>query len=443
MAITITIQDEVKQNQIRLRERLQNALTEPPKNLDRSLLPEVPVIDLSSTFSSASEASQQVVTQIRDACITTGFFQVVGHGINDAVCEAVLLQAERFFRDLNSQTKDALHIKHSSLYRGYEPPEATYVNPDDDPANSTADSVASKPETKEGFNFGYEASLDPTGGDGAYVELDGTIPHTQPDGSKSSNLWPAEDVLPGFKSEVGKYYGEVLGLARHLIRLFALALGLKEDYFDDVTTHPGGITRLLYYPPHAAISNPLKDSQSEDSSLGLGAHTDYEMFTILLTRPGYTGLEILFPPSPLTNNRPLWQQNTVRKCLVSPDRPLIEKQRACTYVLTINVADFLQRWTNDIFKSAIHRVVMRAPQNADAPLKPRYSVPFFFSINYDAEVAPLPIPASILGPSSKAAEGGHQDSATEAKSDILESKYQPMKAGEYILARLQATTSSI
>jgi isopenicillin N synthase-like dioxygenase len=49
----------------------------------------------------------------------------------------------------------------------------------------------------------------------------------------------------------------------------------------------------------------------------------------------------------------------------------------------INVADFLMRWTNGIFQSTVHRVVNRTT-------KERYSVPFFFSVNYDelVEVSP-------------------------------------------------------
>jgi isopenicillin N synthase-like dioxygenase len=67
------------------------------------------------------------------------------------------------------------------------------------------------------------------------------------------------------------------------------------------------------------------------------------------------------------------------------------------------------RWTNGLYKSTVHRVVSK-PGCGE-----RYSVPFFFSINYDAEVTPLP--ERIVG-----------------KSDFI-----PLKAGEYVLERLRAT----
>jgi hypothetical protein len=47
--------------------------------------------------------------------------------------------------------------------------------------------------------------------------------------------------------------------------------------------------------------------------------------------------------------------------------------------LIVNVADFLMRWTNGVYKSTVHRVINRTSEA-------RYSVPLFFSINYDQVV---------------------------------------------------------
>lgn len=275
--------------------------------------------------------------------------------------------------------KDALHIRHSPLFRGYEPADSTYVDPD-----STA-----QPETKEAFNFGYEVALDPTGGDGKYVELDGRPP--QPG---NTNVWPAEKDLPGFYTRVAEYYACVLQLARHLFRLFALSLDLAEDYFDELTTHPGGIARLLFYPPadEKRDVDGKEGSENESESVGLGAHTDYECFTLLLADAN-PGLEILFPGSEATGGRPLWRACPVREG-----------------TLTVNVADFLQRWTGGLYKSTVHRVV-RGRGDSDE----RFSVPFFFSINYYAEVEVL----------NRGSEG--------------KSGKKGMKAGEYVLGRLRAT----
>jgi isopenicillin N synthase-like dioxygenase len=247
-----------------------------------------------------------------------------------------------------------------------------------------------------GFNCGYEPLLDTTSSPvNSYVEIDG-LPPAEPD---RCNVWPDAERLPHFKSRLAAYYGEVLSLARHLFRLFALSLELEESYFDKLTTHPGGIFRLLYYPPQSP-----ETFIGRKDRLGLGAHTDYECFTILLSTP-HPGLEILFPPSPLTDNKPIW-----RPCPIKPG------------ALTVNIADFLMRWTNGVYKSTIHRVVSRPVKesvNGKEVLRgseARYSVPFFFSINYDADVEPLP------------------------ETAVGVSRFQNLKAGAYVLERLRATT---
>jgi len=218
-------------------------------------------------------------------------------------------------------------MRKSPFNRGWEPAEHT--------------SIAGDAETKEGFNWGYEEGLDLDGGDGKYVELDGQKPES------TANLWPNEEDLPGFYAGIREYYGRVLRLARHLFRIFALSLELPEDFFDPMTTHPGGIARLMYYPG-------LKEQGKVEDNIGLGAHSDYECFTILL--PSSTpGLQILSPDGD-------WHS-----------APRVEGG------LIVNIGDFLMRWTNDMYKSTVHRVVNRMAES-------RYSVPFFFSINYDQTV---------------------------------------------------------
>jgi isopenicillin N synthase-like dioxygenase len=295
----------------------------------------VPEINIASSFSDNLDDRKAVAAQIRAACTNSGFFHITGHGVSEQAREGILRAAKRFAKDLPQEKKEQLHVRNSKYFRGWESADYTYVNPGDWGAEDSA------PETKEAFNWAYEEGLDPTGGDGQYRELDG--------GDVNGNVWPSEDDLPGFYEDVKAYYGEVLQLARHLFRLFALSLQLPEDYFDAMTTHPGGIARLLYYPP-SKDPQPLNPKQ-KDKEIGLGAHSDYECFTILLCSTT-SGLEIL-----------------------SPDNEWIPAP-AVQGSFIINVADFLMRWTNGIFQSTVHRVVNRTTEE-------RYSVPFFFSVNYD------------------------------------------------------------
>lgn len=162
----------------------------------------IPIIDLKPSFTSGLEGKKEVANKINEACTTVGFFYITGHGLED-VCAETLQLAERFHSELSQSAKDAIHMKNSQYHRGYEPAAYTTVN-----------SFESQ-ETKEAFNWGYEAGLDPTGGDGKYVELDGAPPAT------NANQWPIESDIPGFYEGIAKYYGKV-SLELQWLEVFAL-----------------------------------------------------------------------------------------------------------------------------------------------------------------------------------------------------------------------------
>jgi isopenicillin N synthase-like dioxygenase len=124
-----------------------------------------------------------------------------------------------------------------------------------------------------------------------------------------------------------------------------------------------------------------------DEEIGLGAHTDYECFTLLL-QDSNPGLEILSPDGHWISASPV-------------DGGIV-----------VNVADFLMRWTNGVYKSTVHRVVNRTG-------KERFSVPLFFSINYDEVVETLPSCVTEENPR----------------------RYEPITAGRYVLDRLNLTVN--
>lgn len=213
---------------------------------------EPPVIDLAKSYSKDVADRQTVADQIRAACTSSGFFYITSHSVPPSNCLMILEQAQRLFKTLSRAEKEAIHVRHSPYYHGWEPAEATSIDGDT--------------ETKECYNFGYEARVDEIGGDEKYVHIDGT--------SGEGNLWPGEEVLPGFVDAVSQYYTPVLQLARHLTRLFALSLKLPESYFENMITHPGGVVRLMRYPPRKSpTASGVKLSEGE---MGLGAHSDYQ-----------------------------------------------------------------------------------------------------------------------------------------------------------------------
>ncbi|CAE6456705.1 unnamed protein product [Rhizoctonia solani] len=189
------------------------------------------------------------------------------------------------------------------------------------------------------------------------------------------NVWPSRDVIPGFQEPVLKYYQEVVGLGMKLLSAFALALNLPEDYFADKVQTTPATMRLTYYPPQAqAIDNEAP---------GLGEHTDFQLFTIL------------------------WQDENRGLQALNPSGQWIDVVPV-SGTLVINVADQLSRWTNDIFKSVVHRVI----NNFEVR---RYSIPLFFGLDHDVMLEALPSCVSASRPA----------------------RHEPIRAGDHVRARFE------
>jgi isopenicillin N synthase-like dioxygenase len=77
----------------------------------------IPTVDISHYFDDpTSSKSKKIVSQIRQACITSGFFQITGHGISRNLQDTVLRGAKMLF-DLPLEEKTKLQ---SAQGRGYE-----------------------------------------------------------------------------------------------------------------------------------------------------------------------------------------------------------------------------------------------------------------------------------------------------------------------------------
>ena len=162
-----------------------------------------------------------------------------------------------------------------------------------------------------------------------------------------------------------------------ILRATAVSLDLPEDFFAQRYTKPIARTGLLYYPD--------QEPDRGDDQFGVAAHTDYGCLTVL-SQDSSGGLQVM-------NKEEQWVE-----------APPI----ADTFV--INVGDLLARWTNDRFTSTSHRVINRSGHA-------RYSISHFYDPTYEAIVDPRDagLPAGV------------------------ESKYEPVLAGEYVLGRFDST----
>jgi isopenicillin N synthase-like dioxygenase len=95
-------------------------------------------------------------------------------------------------------------------------------------------------DLSEAFNCAYSPEQDPEN------------PSTDP----GTSIWPTD--LPGFKEGLYAYHTSLLKFARQLTRIFALALDLPEDYFDEWIKVPEAGLRILHYPEQGRIHIVIK-----------------------------------------------------------------------------------------------------------------------------------------------------------------------------------------
>ena len=94
------------------------------------------------------------------------------------------------------------------------------------------------------------------------------------------NLWPA--AQPELREVVSEWHDHLSGVARKLLRAWALALGADETYFDEHFGEPSTLIKIVRYPG--------KDDPTPQQ--GVGAHKDSGVLTLLWVEPGKGGLQV-------------------------------------------------------------------------------------------------------------------------------------------------------
>jgi isopenicillin N synthase-like dioxygenase len=317
----------------------------------------VPVIDISGLRSSDLRDRSRVAAEIGTAARDIGFLYISGSGVDEALFDRLLVAAKQFFA-LPVHEKMRSYIGRSRCHRGYVPVGEEGVE-------------KGTPDLKEAF----DTALDLPADDPDYVAGNPML---------GPNTWPD---IPGFAEAVTAYYEAVLGVGHQLLRAFAAALGEDPDLFSRHATKTPSQLRLVHYP-----YNPdAVDGQ------GIGAHTDYECFTLL--KPTAPGLEVL---------------NGAGEWIDVPPIP-------GTFV--VNIGDMLELWTNGEFVATSHRV--------RKVVEERYSFPLFFNVDYHTEVKPLPQFASRSDtPRTALRAGEHLFAQTAQTFSYLRSR---IDSGELVL----------
>lgn len=287
---------------------------------------------------------------IRQACMEYGFFYLVNHGVEEQVLKNVFEESRKLF-SLPLEEKTKLARKDDA---GFAPIYAENLD----------SSTISKGDLKETFHIG------PIEGDESRL-----------------NQWPSKEMLPCWRLVMEKYYKKVLSTGERLSSLIAMALNLEEDFFKKIGAldKPYGFLRLLHYPDAGEMDD------EEQVVYGASAHSDYGMITLLAT-DGVPGLQV---------------------CREKFKQPWTwENVSHVKGALIVNLGDMMERWTNCLFRSTLHRVMPTG--------KERYSIAFFLDPNPDCMVECLKSCCSESSPP----------------------RFPPVRSGDYLRDRIAAAYST-
>lgn len=311
-----------------------------PQRAGHTAFQSLPVVDISGLQSADTDTRRKAAEQLGQAARDAGFLYIKGHGISHDLVDRFRAKVREYFAQSHAE-KMRNYIGYSENHSGYVPEGEELF-------------YGGTPDRKEAYDVNFDMR-----------EPEHARPMLGP------NQWPD---LPGFRQEVKAYYDEVFDLGRTLFRGFALALGLEEDAFTRYVNRPPSQLRLIHYP-----YNPDLPTDAP----GLGAHTDYECFTILL--PTAPGLEVM-------NGAGEWI-----------DVPVVED------AFVINIGDMLEILTNGEFVATSHRVRKVAEE--------RYAFPMFCNLDYDTVIEPLP----------------------QMVSENHPPRYEPQVCGEHLFAQTAQT----
>ena len=294
------------------------ALSRAPQRVAVSNLP---IIDL-TPFMAASMREDRMRTAhaVRAACIDIGFFYVTGHGFTADELNTVLSQGLGFFN---------LPLEQKMQVLSPDVDSPGFVRTGGLDPEKNRDKVV---DIKERYSLTRE--LRP----GEQV---------RPDARVGKSQWPSRDLLPAFEATLQDYIARLERVTAALNHAFALSLDLPETYFDPLYRRPDMALTMNFYPP----VDPAKLKATQWS---FSPHADYSAFTVLLQDQS-GGLQA-------RNSAGDWIEVTPKQG-----------------TLVVNIGNVLQRWTNDLYGSTLHRALHIGNE-------PRISAAFFVYPDADTVV---------------------------------------------------------
>jgi isopenicillin N synthase-like dioxygenase len=295
----------------------------------------VPTVDISAYLTDGTaDEKQAVARQVDEAARTVGFMQVVGHGVPAEAWQGLGDAIDEFFA-LPLETKRR-YVAPKGVNRGYTAPKSERLS-----LSLGVEKSERMNDFFEAFNVGNAAADHPG------LDLDPT--------AYADNIWPAE--LADFEARVDAWRTEAERVARTLVTVFADALGLEPGFFTPYVDHSLTVLRMNNY------ALPDGERVTLDGDLiGMGEHTDYGIVTVLWA-DDVQGLQVLGEDGSWNDVAPL------------------------PGALLVNLGDLTARWTNERWRSTLHRV---KPPVVDGTIRRRRSAALFFDGNLEATISTLP-----------------------------------------------------
>ena len=300
----------------------------------------IPLIDIEPFLKGSAADKARTAKVLDDACREFGWLVITGHGVADALIAEMHAVSRAYFA--LPYWEKMKHRMPADRYRGYTPPGT----------ESLAYSLDEErpPDLKEAFSMGpVDGACD------AY--------HYGPAGARyfAPNIWP--DRPADMPRVWESYYREMTRLSADVMRIFAVALDMPEDFFEPkIDEHITNFSAIYY---------PAQQEAPRAEQLRGGAHTDYGSLTLVHCDTDVGGLEI-------ESEAGEWEAVPWL-----PDS------------FSVNLGDLMAEWTNHRWRSTMHRV---ANPSRDKAHLDRQSLIFFHQPNYDAAIECLPSCVSADNP---------------------------------------------
>ncbi|KAK9358650.1 hypothetical protein V1504DRAFT_435614 [Lipomyces starkeyi] len=293
---------------------------------------------LDISLSHNPETKPQFLTSLRHALVEVGFLYISNYGVPDALTQEVMRQSRRLF-DLPVEEKLKIEMKNSPHFLGY---------------SRLANEI-----TKERIDWREQ------------IDLATELPAPGKDEPRyrwlrGPNLWPSDEALPGFKETFTEYIERMSKVSMEFTGLVAESLGLEatafDKYFDKDQQHK---LKIVKYPDVGELG---KDATGQ----GVGPHKDSMLTSYLLQASEHDGLQV---------------QNSEGEWINCPPIP---------GTLVVAIGQGLEAITRGVCVSTTHQVI-----SPPAGCGPRFSVPFFQGVSYDAKFAEMDLPPHVLALKNK------------------------------------------